>query len=82
MKFNVSLMPSASADSDYIYLWLARRSPRGAAAWHEAFLNALEQLANNPYRFERTLESRFTGEAVRSMSSCQSRVRTIFWFLR
>jgi plasmid stabilization system protein ParE len=47
MKFFVKILDRATADSDEIYLWIAKRSRQGAWHWHEAFLAAAASLADD-----------------------------------
>lgn len=51
MKFTVHLLPSAIADSDHIYLWIAKHSPQGAVNWYAALLSALDELKTAADRF-------------------------------
>ncbi len=48
MKFTVQILDRASGDADEIYLWIAKRSPRGAGHWHASFLAAAASLADDP----------------------------------
>jgi hypothetical protein len=62
MKYTVRLMPRAFADGDRIYLWIAKRSPRGAVAWFEAFLRAPR-------------DSRLSSHKIYSKHNCAYRFR-------
>jgi plasmid stabilization system protein ParE len=80
MKYTVRLMPRAFADGDRIYLWIAKRSPRGAVAWFEAFLRALDNLSKNPQRFELAYEQHFQGKIRQQLfkTSHGQRYRILF----
>ena len=48
MAYSVRLSPRAEADTDYIYSWIAKRSPDGARRWWMALTEIRDQLARNP----------------------------------
>jgi len=50
MTFRVRELPRAEADRRKIARWLAERSPAGAAAWLQAYDEAIEALAQMPTR--------------------------------
>jgi len=45
MSLPVNLTPRAERDVDHILSWLSERSPQGASAWWERWLEVLELLA-------------------------------------
>jgi|GEM_PF-4718097 len=40
MTYKLIIQPSALADLDEAYLWIAQRSPRNAACWFNRFVEA------------------------------------------
>lgn len=49
MMFRVEVTETAERDVHVILSWLLERSPKGAAAWYQAWEAAIEFLTVNPY---------------------------------
>lgn len=67
MKYKLIIQPSALADLDEAYLWIARRSPESAARWFNRFVEALLTLERFPGRCEIAPESEQVGREVRQL---------------
>jgi plasmid stabilization system protein ParE len=63
--YRVVILRRADADTNAIYVWLAKRSVAGAGRWYRAFLNAAASLSNNPFRCGSAPESVAVGYDVR-----------------
>jgi len=50
MTYRVQILPSAEREFEQLYRYIAKRAPRGAAAWANAFYKALKSLRRNPGR--------------------------------
>lgn len=44
-RFDVIILPQAESDSQQIYNWLFKRSPQGAENWYQAFVEAVDNIA-------------------------------------
>lgn len=44
-RFTVVILPQAESDSQQIYDWLYKMSPQGAETWYQAFVEAVEDIA-------------------------------------
>jgi plasmid stabilization system protein ParE len=51
MTFNVQLLWRAERDLDHIITWLYERSPQGAAAWHQAWKDAVHLLQDSAEKY-------------------------------
>jgi plasmid stabilization system protein ParE len=67
MKYKLIVQPSALADLDEAYRWVAERSPASATRWFNGFVDALTTLETMPDRCELAAESRYLGAAVRQL---------------
>ncbi|MBN1393897.1 MAG: type II toxin-antitoxin system RelE/ParE family toxin [Pirellulales bacterium] len=67
MKFKLIIQPSALADLDEAYLWIARRSPENAARWFNRFVEALQTLVLFPNRCIVAPESEQIGREIRQL---------------
>jgi plasmid stabilization system protein ParE len=65
MKYRVAVSPIARVDANHIYAWLHELSPMGAAAWLEAFQDAVDGLAEGALLHGRASEGRSLGRDVR-----------------
>ena len=68
MKFRVIITAAAEHDADAIYLWLLKRSPRGANNWWTAFSHAIDSLRQNAQSFGLAPESTEPPEDVREVT--------------
>lgn len=59
MTHRVVVQPQAQADVRRQFAWLAQRSPGGAQRWYEAWLEVLDQVALQPFRFALAEENNF-----------------------
>jgi plasmid stabilization system protein ParE len=50
MKRHVKLLARARGDADDIFSWIAERSPKGAASWHQSFQDAAATLSDDAER--------------------------------
>ena len=67
MKYKLIIQPSALADLEEAYRWIAERSPTRAAGWFNHFVEALESLETDPERCEVAPESKFIGVKIRQL---------------
>jgi toxin ParE1/3/4 len=67
MKYKLIIQPSALADLDEAYRWIADRSPASAARWFNGFVEALFSLETMPERCAAATESQFVGLLVRQL---------------
>jgi plasmid stabilization system protein ParE len=67
MKYKLIIQPSALADLEEAYRWIAERSPACAAGWYNRFIKALNSLESNPERCETAQESKFVGVKIRQL---------------
>lgn len=65
MMFHVKILKRAEADTDRIYLWIAKRSPDGAGRWFRAFLAAADTLKLNAARYGSAAEASVLGSDIR-----------------
>jgi toxin ParE1/3/4 len=65
MKYRLIVQPSASADLEESYRWIAERSPTREPGWFNRFIKALTSLETNPERHEVAPESKSVGVIVR-----------------
>ncbi len=49
-EFHVVVFRQAKLDGQSIYDWIFERSPQGAEAWAQAYIEALESLTTHPLR--------------------------------
>jgi len=67
MKYKLIIQPSALADLEEAYRWIAEHSPVRAAGWFNHFVKALNSLEANPERCEVAPESKFIGVKIRQL---------------
>jgi toxin ParE1/3/4 len=67
MKYKLIIQPSALADLDDAYRWIAEHSPASAARLFNGFVAALTSLETMPERCEMAAESRYVGVKVRQL---------------
>jgi plasmid stabilization system protein ParE len=67
MKYKLIIQPSALAELDEAYRWIAERAPVRAARWYNCYVKALTSLENNPERCEIAPESKFVGMKIRQL---------------
>ncbi len=67
MKYKLIIQPSALADLEEAYCWIAERSPARAAGWYNRFIKVLISLESNPERCEIAQESKFVGVKIRQL---------------
>jgi plasmid stabilization system protein ParE len=67
MNYRLVVQPSALADLDEAYRWIARRSPNHADSWFNGFVDALNSLKTMPERCELAPESRYIGVKICQM---------------
>ena len=67
MKYKLIIQPSALADLDEAYRWIAERSPERAAGWFNGFVEALVSLETLPERCEVAAESKYVGVKIRQL---------------
>jgi plasmid stabilization system protein ParE len=67
MKYKLIVQPSALADLDEAYCWIAQRSPESAASWFDDFVDALNSLETLPEQCEVAAESQYVGVKVRQL---------------
>jgi plasmid stabilization system protein ParE len=53
----VRVLATAVADIDYMFGWLARRSPPGAVTWYAALSEALARISDSPDHYSLVAES-------------------------
>lgn len=68
MTFRVIITDPAEDDAGAIYLWLQRRSPRGAVNWWTAFLYAVDSLRRNAQSYGLAPESSDHPEDIREFT--------------
>ena len=68
MKFPIIITEPAEDDADAIYLWLQKRSQRGAVNWWKAFSHAADSLRQNADSFGLAPESTDHPEAIREFT--------------
>jgi len=64
MTFVVRISATAWAEVEEAYEWLAARSPRAAARWREALLEAIDSLETQPQRCALAPESETLGRDI------------------
>jgi plasmid stabilization system protein ParE len=67
MRYKLIVHPSALADLEEAYRWIAERSPQWATRWFNGFVEAIESLKTMPERCEKAVESRYVGIQVRQL---------------
>jgi len=51
MSPSLKILPRAERDAQYIFDYIAQRSPAGAARWWNAFEAAVARLTSNPQQY-------------------------------
>jgi plasmid stabilization system protein ParE len=68
VRYRVAITPRALDEIDAIVAWLFQRAPRAAARWHQALLDAVDELEDNPQRCSLAPENDwFLGGELRQM---------------
>ena len=67
MKYEVLIMPTAEAELEAAYLWIAERAPEAAARWYNGLLDALLKLETLPERCPIAPESDAFKEEIRQL---------------
>jgi plasmid stabilization system protein ParE len=67
MKFLVVVQPSAQAEMEAAYQWVAERAPLTAARWYNRLLKAIQSLADYPERCSIAPEDAFFPEEIRNL---------------
>src|SRR5579864_9221564 len=67
MKFHVVVQPSAQAEMEAAYEWIAERAPLTAVRWYNRLLKAVESLAEYPERCSLAPENEFFPEEIRNL---------------
>ena len=67
MTFRVNLSARATSDVDAILRWIEDRSPAGAAAWYQRWLEALETISQRADGLGLAPESEDHPEAIRQI---------------
>jgi plasmid stabilization system protein ParE len=67
MKFHVVVQPSAQAEMEAAYEWIAERAPMTAARWYNRLLKAVGSLADHPERCALAPENEFFPEEIRNL---------------
>ncbi len=67
MKCKLIIQPSALAELEEAYRWIAERTPTRAAGWFNHFVEVLKSLETNPERCEMAPESKFIGVKIRQL---------------
>ena len=67
MKYKLIIQPSALADLDEAYRWIAERSPENAARWFNRFLESLSTLEQSPKRCSVAPESEQIGREIHQL---------------
>src|SRR5438046_9658410 len=67
MKYLVVVQPSAQAEIEAAYEWIAERAPRTAIRWYNRLLKAIGSLADNPERCSLAPEDEYFPEEIRNL---------------
>jgi len=67
MSYKLIVQPTALADLDEAYRWIAERSPDNAVNWFNRFVEALATLEHFPDRCELAAESKFVRRPIRQL---------------
>jgi plasmid stabilization system protein ParE len=67
MKFSVAVQPSAQAEIEAAYAWIAERAPLTAIQWYNRLLKAVGSLADHPERCSLAPEDEFFPEEIRNL---------------
>jgi plasmid stabilization system protein ParE len=67
MRYSVFVQPSAQAEIEAAYEWIARRAPATAARWYSRLMKAIESLADNPLRCSLAPEDEYFPEEIRNL---------------
>jgi plasmid stabilization system protein ParE len=80
MTYLVIVQPSAQAEMEAAYEWVAERAPITAARWYNRLLDAIESLADNPERCPLAPEDEYFREEIRNLlyGKRQNAYRIIF----
>jgi plasmid stabilization system protein ParE len=67
MKYKIIIQPSALADLDEAYRWIAERSPENAVRWFNRFLEVMFTLERSPARCGVAPESAQIGREIHQL---------------
>ena len=67
MTYRVKTLPSADADAERIYRWLAERAPLRAPQWFLGLEEAVSSLKTSPHRCPLAPESREFSQNIRQL---------------
>jgi len=67
MKFHVEMTAQAGRDLDEILSWIAKRSPQGAATWHQRWLEVLNYLESSADKASLAPEDADHDQAIRNV---------------
>jgi plasmid stabilization system protein ParE len=81
MVYRVELSPTAVADLERIYEWMAQQSPQTAADWLEGCYRAVVSLEQFPERCSLAIESEALGIEIRQLLY-KRKVRILFTLVR
>jgi plasmid stabilization system protein ParE len=65
MKFTVSVLQRAQADAEWIFGWIANRSPQGAAQWGRAYDATVQELSRDAAQWGLAPENEEVGIELR-----------------
>ncbi len=83
MIYTVSVTRAGNRDLEGCYAYIAKRSPRGAAAWANAFQeHVVDALAVDPHSYELAPENRDHPVEIRQNRFAPARAKTIVRSLR
>ena len=67
MTYRVETLPSAEADAEEIYQWLAERAPLHAPEWFLGLEEAISSLKTSPQRCPLAPEGREVSQDIRQL---------------
>ncbi|MGC9261825.1 MAG: type II toxin-antitoxin system RelE/ParE family toxin [Phycisphaerae bacterium] len=74
MKFDVVLHPSAAAELEEAYRWIAQESPANANVWYNHLLDKMKTLERTPSRCPPAPERKYARENFRHLIVGQYRI--------
>lgn len=67
MTYRVRITPTALADAEELYLWIAQDSPARAVKWFNGLFDVIETLASLPRRCPMAPEAEIVGQEIRCL---------------
>ena len=67
MKFRVEITPSALADIEAVFAWIAAKAPRAANRWKEGVFASIQSLDTMPMAHGLSPEAAFLRRQIRQM---------------